>query len=100
MLKNLLFKIILRYIYDLRVLNFELSTFIFMLLQALRQAQVLSSLAYNIEKTVSLGHRMYLFDIDCSINGYMCISASNNSDIDSYPSMKYETDSIFFYIPV
>lgn len=48
------------------------------LLQALRQAQVLSSLVYRKEKKISLGQRLYVFDIDCSRNGYLCISASNN----------------------
>nr|XP_034321613.1 uncharacterized protein LOC105333286 [Crassostrea gigas] len=63
-----------------------------------RQAQVLSSLVYNIEKTVSLGHRMYMFDIGRSSKGHMCISASNNSYSDSYPSREHESD-IFFTSP-
>lgn len=66
---------------------------------ALRQAQVLSSLVYKIEKTVSLGHRMYTFDIDCSRKGYLCISASNNSQTDYFPLVKSETDSILFTSP-
>lgn len=85
-------------LHDLRVMNFESSTFIFMLLQDSRQAQVLSSLVYNIEKTVSLGHRMYMFDIGSNSKGHMCISASNNSHSDSYPSRKHESD-IFFTSP-
>lgn len=83
---------------DLRVMNFESSPFIFMLLQDSRQAQVLSSLVFNIENTVSLGHRMYMFDIGRSSKGYMCISASNNSQSDSYPSREHESD-IFFTSP-
>lgn len=85
-------------LHDLRVMNFESSPFIFMLLQDSRQAQVLSSLVYNIEKTVSLGHRMYMFDIGRSSKGHMCISASNNSYSDSYPSREHESD-IFFTSP-
>lgn len=74
-------------------------THIFILLQALRQAQVLSPLVYKIEKTVSLGHRMYTFDIDCSRKGYLCISASNNSQAVYFPSVKSEPDSILFTSP-
>lgn len=74
-------------------------TFSFLLLQALQQAQILSSLVYKIEKTVSLGHRMYMFDIDGRIKRYICISASNNSQSDSYLSKKSESDSILFTSP-
>lgn len=72
-------------------------TFPFLLLQALQQAQILSSLVYKIEKTVSLGHRM--FDIDGRRKRYICISASNNSQSDSYLSKKSESDSILVTSP-
>lgn len=39
-----------------------------------------------------------MFDIGRSSMGYMCISASNNSHSDSYPSRKHESD-IFFTSP-
>lgn len=50
------------------------------LLQALIQVQALSSLVYRKEKTISLGRRLYVFDIDCGRYGNLCISASNNSE--------------------
>lgn len=71
------------------------------LLQALRQAQVMSSLVYTCrkEKTISLGQRLYVFDIDCSRTGYLCISASNNyPDIFNY-AKKSESNSVLFTSP-
>lgn len=64
------------------------------LLQAIIQAQALSSLVYRKEKTISLGQRLYVFDIDCGRNGNLCISASNNSsDIFNNPN---NSDSFIF----
>lgn len=42
---------------------------------------------------------MYMFDIDCSIKGYLCISASNNCQSDYFHSIKSESDSILFTSP-
>lgn len=64
------------------------------LLQALIQAQALSSLVYRKEKTISLGQRLYVFDIDCGRNGNLCISASNNS-IDIF-TQSTKSDSVIF----
>lgn len=63
---------------------------------ALIQAQALSSLVYRKEKTihVSLGQRLYVFDIDCGRNGNLCISASNNSS-DFYNNPN-NSDSVLF----
>nr|XP_034321730.1 uncharacterized protein LOC109619111 isoform X2 [Crassostrea gigas] len=61
---------------------------------ALIQAQALSSLVYRKEKTISLGQRLYVFDIDCGRNGNLCISASNNSS-DFYNNPN-NSDSVIF----
>lgn len=63
------------------------------------KAQVLSSLVYNVVKTVPLDHRMYMFDIDCSRKGCLCISASNSCQSDYFHSIKSESDSILFISP-
>lgn len=54
---------------------------------------------YRKEKTISLGQRLFVFDIDISNNGYLCISASNNStSILNHPK-KSESDSVLFTSP-
>lgn len=54
---------------------------------------------YRKEKTISLGQRLFVFDIDCSNDGYVCISASNNStSILNHPK-KSESDSVLFTSP-
>nr|XP_034321614.1 uncharacterized protein LOC117688059 [Crassostrea gigas] len=61
---------------------------------AIIQAQALSSLVYRKEKTISLGQRLFVFDIDCGRNGNLCISASNNSsDIFTHTN---KSDSVIF----
>lgn len=86
-------------LHNFRILSFESSTFIFILLQASTEAQVLSSLVYNVVKTVPLDHRMYMFDIDCCRKGCLCISASNNCQSEYLHSIKSESDSILFTSP-
>lgn len=42
---------------------------------------------------------MYMFDIDCSRKGCLCISASNNCQSEYLHSIKSESDSILFTSP-
>uniref|UniRef100_A0A8W8NTS0 Tripartite motif-containing protein 2 n=1 Tax=Magallana gigas TaxID=29159 RepID=A0A8W8NTS0_MAGGI len=45
---------------------------------AWRQAQDISSLAYSIDRKISLGYHFYIFDIDCNREGSrLCFSAVN-----------------------
>eukprot|EP00105_Crassostrea_gigas_P040659 XP_019924807.1 PREDICTED: uncharacterized protein LOC109619369 [Crassostrea gigas] len=57
------------------------------------EAQVLSSLVYRIKRTIPLGCWLYVFDIDCSPEGSLCLSAINIKDY------KAKLKSILFTSP-
>lgn len=52
-------------------------------LQTFRQAQVLTSLVYKIDRTIVFDHRVYVFDIDCSREGHLCLSTIWSTVIES-----------------
>lgn len=45
---------------------------------------------YRIKRTIPLGCRLYVFDIDCSPDGFLCLSAINIRDY------KTKSESILF----